>query len=92
LLGLQNGVVIDGEKTAPCKARIIGQTEHTTSVSMIIHEGRNRQVRKMMEAIGKEVLQLTRIRMGELCLGNLKPGEYRQLSLQELAYLRKIST
>ena len=50
LLKLQSGIEIDGELTAPAKVKIVGQTEHTTSVSMIIHEGRNRQIRKMLEA------------------------------------------
>lgn len=86
LLKLQSGVEIDGELTAPAKVKIVGQTEHTTSVSMIIHEGRNRQIRKMLEAVEKEVLQLTRIRMGELFLGKLKPGEYRLLNGSEMSY------
>lgn len=90
LLKLQSGVEIDGELTAPAKVKIIGQTEHTTSVSMIIHEGRNRQIRKMLEAVGKEVLQLTRIRMGELFLGKLKSGEYRLLNGSEMSYLNQL--
>lgn len=90
LLKLQSGVEIDGELTAPAKVKIVGQTEHTTSVSMIIHEGRNRQIRKMLEAVEKEVLQLTRIRMGELFLGKLKPGEYRLLNGSEMGFLNQL--
>lgn len=90
LLKLQSGVEIDGELTAPAKVKIVGQTEHTTSVSMIIHEGRNRQIRKMLEAVEKEVLQLTRIRMGELFLGKLKPGEYRLLNGSEMSFLNQL--
>ena len=90
LLKLQSGIEIDGELTAPAKVKIVGQTEHTTSVSMIIHEGRNRQIRKMLEAVEKEVLQLTRIRMGELFLGKLKPGEYRLLNGSEMSYLNQL--
>ena len=90
LLKLQSGIEIDGELTAPAKVKIVGQTEHTTSVSMIIHEGRNRQIRKMLEAVEKEVLQLTRIRMGELFLGKLKPGEYRLLNGSEMSDLNQL--
>ena len=62
ILKLQSGVIIDGIKTAPCKIKRCDATEHTTSLSVILHEGRNRQGRKMFEAIGKNVLHLTRIR------------------------------
>lgn len=91
ILTLQNGVEIDGQRTAPCKVKVMGKTENTTTLSIIIHEGRNRQVRKMMEAVGKQVLKLTRIRMGELTLGNLKPGQYRRLSDREMAYINKLT-
>ena len=65
-------------------------TEHTVTLSIIIHEGRNRQVRRMLEAVGKEVLMLTRVRMGELYLGNLKSGESRELNSVETAYLNSL--
>ena len=91
---LQAGVVIavpEGEvRTAPAKAAVIGRTEHTATVSVIIHEGRNRQVRRMLEAVGKEVLKLTRVRMGELQLGNLAAGECRELNSVEIAYLNRL--
>ena len=90
LLHLQNGVEVDGEVTAPAKVKIIGETEHTQSVSLIIHEGRNRQIRKMLQAVGKEVLKLTRVRMGDLFLGHLKPGEWRVLNEAEMQYLNKL--
>lgn len=87
ILKLQSGVIIDGIKTAPCKIKRCDATEHTTSLSVILHEGRNRQVRKMFEAIGKNVLHLTRIRHGELVLSGLKPGQWRYLNAEEIAYL-----
>lgn len=87
ILKLQAGVMIDGIKTAPCKIKLCAVTEHTTSLSVIIHEGRNRQVRKMFEVIGKEVLHLTRIRHGEIVLSGLKPGQWRYLNENEIAYL-----
>ncbi len=90
VLKLQGGVVIDGIKTAPAKVTVTEITEHTTSLSVTIHEGRNRQVRKMFEAVGKKVLHLTRIRHGELNLGNLKPGEWRNLTSKEVKYLEDL--
>lgn len=87
LLKLESGVEIDGVKTAPSKVKVTDITEHTTSLSVIIHEGRNRQVRKMLEAVGKEVLHLTRIRHGELLLTGLKPGQWRNLTPEEIRYL-----
>lgn len=90
VLKLQAGVMIDGEKTAPAKVRVTEITDHTTSLSVIIHEGRNRQVRKMFEAIGKKVLHLTRIRHGEIVLSGLKAGQWRHLTKEEVEYLENL--
>lgn len=90
VLKLQAGVVIDGEKTAEAKVRVTEITDHTTSLSVIIHEGRNRQVRKMFEAINKKVIHLTRVRHGELMLSGLKPGQWRHLTDKEIEYLENI--
>lgn len=57
---------------------------------MVIHEGRNRQVRRMFETLGKNVVFLKRISVGELNLGSLKRGEYRFLTPEEVDYLRRI--
>lgn len=85
---LQQGVVFDGYLTAPAKAKIIRQTGATTTISLTIHEGRNRQVRKMCSAIGYEVLRLNRESIGKLTLGNLEVGAYRALTKQEIEYLK----
>ncbi len=90
VLKLQAGVIIDGEKTAEAKVRVTEITDHTTSLSVIIHEGRNRQVRKMFEAINKKVIHLTRVRHGELMLSGLKPGQWRHLTDKEIEYLENI--
>jgi len=90
ILKLQNGVIIDGVKTGNCKAKLINVTEHTSSISIIIHEGRNRQVRRMIEAIGKEVLHLTRYRHGEIILSDIAQGEWRYLTPNEIIYLESI--
>lgn len=90
VLKLQAGVIVDGQKTAPSKVRVTEITDHTTSLSVIIHEGRNRQVRKMFEAIGKKVIHLTRVRHGELVLSGLKKGQWRYLTQEEIDYLENI--
>ncbi|MBE7091760.1 MAG: rRNA pseudouridine synthase [Clostridiales bacterium] len=90
VLKLQSGVIIDGQKTAPSKVRVTEVTDHTTSLSVIIHEGRNRQVRKMFEAINKKVIHLTRFRHGELVLTGLKPGQWRYLNDEEITYLENL--
>ena len=87
VLKLQSGVVIDDVKTAPAKVAVIDLTEHTTTLSIIIHEGRNRQVRKMLQAVEKEVLRLVRVRIGDITLGNLEVGQSRMLNSVEKAYI-----
>lgn len=85
---LQQGVVIDGYLTAPAKAKIIKQTGATTTISLTIYEGKNRQVRKMCAAIGYEVLRLARVAIGKLELENLELGAYRKLTKEEVEYLK----
>ena len=87
---LSHGVVIDGRKTAPAKFRITNASPGKTELTVAIHEGRNRQIRKMFEAIGKEVIFLKRISVGKLVLGELKKGKYRELTEEEVTYLRSL--
>ena len=77
LKSLERGVLIEGGKTAPAHVRVYGMQPGRTELTITIHEGRNRQVRRMFEAIGKKVLFLKRISEGQLNLGNLHRGEYR---------------
>jgi 23S rRNA pseudouridine2605 synthase len=96
---LARGVVIDGRKTAPAEARILRTTESPAGdqsgdqsiVSLVIHEGRNRQVRKMCDAIGHPVVRLRRVRIGPITDERLKPGQFRDLTEKEIAALRKVS-
>ncbi|MDR1674003.1 MAG: rRNA pseudouridine synthase [Oscillospiraceae bacterium] len=93
LVSLSEGVVIDGKKTLPATVNVLTK-EKTDSGSRIvmlitIREGRNRQVRKMCEAVGLEVARLRRISIGPLKLGMLPPGEYRELTAEELRALRR---
>lgn len=76
---LRDGIELDDGPTAPAK---VGQRSDST-VSITIHEGRNRQVRRMFEAIGHEVERLVRTRIGPLVDGKLRPGTWRDLSLAE---------
>ncbi len=85
---LRRGVVIDGRKTAPAEVRVTSEIPSGTELTVSIHEGRNRQIRKMFEAIGRDVVFLKRISIGKISLGDLKSGKYRHLSPEEIRYLK----
>ena len=84
---LRGGVVIDGRKTAPAKVSMLRQDTFSTDILITIHEGRNRQIRKMVEAIGHQVVRLKRVQYGPVTLGNMKRGEWRDLTEGELKAL-----
>lgn len=86
----QKGITIADYVTAPAKMEIIRYSKGNSIVDITIHEGRNRQVRKMCSAIGHEVIRLKRIKIGEIKLGELKTGEWRYLSDLEIRYLKNI--
>ena len=75
-------------KTKPCRARVLEAVEGESRIEIIIVEGRNRQVRKMFEAVGKEVTFLKRAAVGGLRLGGLARGAYRKLTEREIEVLR----
>lgn len=85
----EKGLIIEGYKTAPASIKIIKKDEKTSTLEIIISEGKNRQVRKMCSAIGHNVISLERIAIENLKLGNLKLGEYRKLTNKEINYLKK---
>lgn len=87
---LRRGVVIDGQKTSPAEVEIIGATQFGTKIEITIHEGRNRQVRKMFEALGCIVKRLRRTKEAGLTLGHLPLGKWRKLSESEVNMLKKI--
>ena len=87
---LERGVFIEGGKTAPAKIKVLKPQPDRTELTIIIHEGRNRQVRRMFDAIEKEVVFLKRISIGDLTLGELKKGEYRFLTDEEITYLKQL--
>ncbi|RSL34637.1 rRNA pseudouridine synthase [Salibacterium salarium] len=88
---LKRGIELEGLKTAPAKARVKSTTKKTNSsiIEISIHEGRNHQVRKMFEAIGHPVIKLKREKYDQLTLGNLKPGEKRELKPIEVKKLKE---
>jgi 23S rRNA pseudouridine2605 synthase len=86
---LVKGVMIDGRLTSRAKARVTKSGPGFTDLLITIHEGRNRQVRKMMEAVGHDVMMLRRVRFGPLTLGELKRGMWRELTEQEIGNLKK---
>lgn len=84
-----NGVIIDGKKTSRAKAKILKIDKKTNSslIELIIHEGKNHQVKKMFEAIGYSVIKLKRESISFLTLDGLKSGDYRELSVKEVKML-----
>ncbi len=84
---LRAGVMLDDHKTAPAKVRIIKEETFATVVLVTIHEGRNRQVRRMFETLGHRVLQLRRVKFGPLELGDLPRGQWRELTAEEVRRL-----
>lgn len=85
LRGLREGVVLDDGKTSPARARIV----EPGLLEISIHEGRKRQVRRMVEAVGHRVTSLERVAFGPLRLGNLGPGKSRRLGAAEVERLRQ---
>ena len=85
----KKGIVIDGYKTARAKIEHFNEDSGLNRVEIIIHEGRNRQIRKMMDELGYRVRKLTRIQVGTLSLKGLKPSEWRYLTDKEVNDLKK---
>ena len=86
---LENGVVIDGKKTAKSKVKILKQDRKTNTsvVEIMIHEGRNHQIKNMFSSLGYEVIKLRRESVAFLTCDGIKPGEYRYLSIKEVKML-----
>jgi len=87
---LENGVMVDGRKTARAKVKILGCKNLYTDILVTIHEGRNRQVRKMVEQVGHQVVMLRRIRFGPLKLEDLPRGMWRELDKDEIRELKNL--
>ncbi len=88
---MASGILIEGRKTKPCDVFVVERREDRTLLNFIIHEGRNRQIRKMCEAVGLKVLRLKRLEIAGVKLGGLKTGAWRNLNERELTRLQNIS-
>ncbi len=88
---LQAGVIIEDYKTAPAIVKVISEADNNSTVDITIHEGRNRQVRKMFETIGHIVLRLKRIAIGPIKINGLEEGKWRRLDQKEITALRKVA-
>ncbi|MDH3995748.1 MAG: pseudouridine synthase, partial [Desulfobulbaceae bacterium] len=84
LAALSRGITLEGRKTWPADIEVLQTEPQATTIKIIIHEGRKRQVRKMFDAVGHPVLQLKRTAYGQLELGDLRPGKYRFLSPEDI--------
>jgi 23S rRNA pseudouridine2605 synthase len=87
---LEAGVLLEDGPTAPAQVSNVRKAGSHTWLELTIHEGRNRQVRRMCEAVGCPVSRLKRIRYAFLDLGTLRPGQCRQLSPAEVARLKAL--
>ncbi len=87
LFNLRNGIEIDGRKTAPCDVNVITEEPGRVVLEFILREGRNRQIRKMCEAVNLQVARLKRISVGSLKLGMLPQGKWRELTDNEVKKL-----
>ena len=84
---LRNGVDIGGFVTSKARVDVVRGLPKSTIVDITIHEGKNRQVRKMFKAVGNNVQELERIAIGNIRLGRLSVGHYRKLTKEEVEYL-----
>ena len=87
---MERGVMVDGRRTSHARVAILSAQDMYSDAIITIHEGRNRQVRKMVEAVGHQVVMLRRIRFGTLKLGDLPRGKWRELTDKEVESLKKL--
>ena len=87
---LRHGVMMDGRLTSPAEVRLVRYEAFSSVVLVTIHEGRNRQVRRMFEAVGHQVVQLRRIGFGPIRLGDLPRGLWRRLTQAEVDRLKQL--
>ena len=90
---LSKGIMIDGRKTAPADVKLLKILDAPDGaqamLSIVLHEGRNRQVRRMCAAIGHPVVRLRRVRFGPIADERIRPGEFRELDAKEVSALRR---
>lgn len=89
IAALEEGPVFPEGKLSPCRIRLIGTDKNTSRYKVILQEGRNRQIRRMFAMIGHPVLELKRLAIGTLTLGQLQSGHYRLLEKNEIRRLEE---
>ena len=87
---MRAGVVVDGVRLSKCKVKILEKVNNDTRLEVVISEGKNRQVRKMFDAVGLTVIFLKRTQIGDLRLGGVDRGKFRLLNAQEVLYLKSL--
>ena len=87
---LKHGVDIGGFTTSPAELEIIRESEKWTLCEITIHEGKNREIRRMFDEVGNKVLELKRVAIGKIRLGRLAEGHYRKLTKEEIEYLKTL--
>jgi 23S rRNA pseudouridine2605 synthase len=85
----RNGIDLDGKKTLPAKVRVLEERDNDTRLQIVLREGRKRQIRRVASQIGYPVKRLVRTKIEFLEIGNLKPGQWRELSAVEVRQLKK---
>ena len=91
ILKMKEGILLDGKKTLPCDCFVAERKADRTVLIFIIHEGRNRQIRRMCEAVGLEVMRLKRTEIAGVKLGMLPQGKWRPLNEREMRRLTGVS-
>ncbi|HEV3152195.1 MAG TPA: pseudouridine synthase [Candidatus Baltobacteraceae bacterium] len=87
---LRSGVWLEEFRAQGARVRVVAVRRDSSVIDITIHEGKNRQVRRMLEALGHPVLALTRMRFGPIAIGDLPPGRTRELTARELSALRRL--
>jgi pseudouridine synthase len=90
LNNFRQGIKLEEGKTSPARIYKINEDRKNTTYKVIIHEGMNRQVRRMFEVLGFNVVSLKRVRIGNITLGRLRPAEYKQISNEHLKDLLRL--
>jgi len=85
---LEKGIYLEDGKTAPAKVKKLRKAKENSWIEMTIHEGRKRQIRRMLYRVGHSVLRLVRVKVGGIELGGLAPGEMRPLTPKEIEKIR----
>jgi len=88
---LKRGIRLEDGMTAPAEVRPLRSDKENSRIEITIHEGRNRQVRRMFDALGHPVIRLKRIKLGPLSIGDLQAGSWRELTVEEINSLLSLS-